>query len=166
MDCFPLAPETPHFRAATDRYATIHDEPVDAVRERFTAHADRDGYRGFTAVDDAGLVVGFVYGHVSRVGQSYHDRLRRALDGDAYQQWLTDTFELVELGVNADRRREGIATRLHDRVFDGVEQPTTVLTTEVANAPARSFYEGHGWEVVHEPFRVADTEMAVYGRRL
>lgn len=166
MDCLPLAPETPHFRAATDRYARIYEEPVDAVRERFVAHAARDGYRGFTEVDDDGLVVGFVYGHVSRVGQSYHDRLHRALDDDTYRRWLTDAFELVELGVDADRRREGIATRLHDRVLDGVEQTTTVLTTEAANASARSFYESHGWEVVHEPFRVADTEMAVYGRRL
>jgi hypothetical protein len=43
---------------------------------------------------------------------------------------------------------------------------TAVLTTEVDNHPARAFYEQRGWSVVHEPFRVADTEMAVYGRRL
>lgn len=166
MNFLPLAPDTPHFRAATDHYASIYGEAVEGVRERFAAHSERDGYRGFVAVDDAGLVVGFVYGHASRVGQSYHDRLRAALSTDDYRDWLTDGYELVELGVSADRRREGLGTALHDRAFDGVEQATAVLTTESTNEPARAFYERHGWSLVHEPFHVADTAMAVYGRHL
>jgi GNAT superfamily N-acetyltransferase len=166
MDCLPLSPGTPHFRAATDRYATIHGEPVESVRERFTAHTRFDSYRGFVAVDDAGRVVGYGYGHGSQVGQPYHDRLRETLDATTYDRWLTDCFELVELGVSELRRREGVATRLHERVFGGVERATTVLTTEADNEPARAFYESHGWSVVREPFRVVDTEMVVYGRRL
>ncbi|WP_255195254.1 GNAT family N-acetyltransferase [Halorarius litoreus] len=166
MELLPLAADTPHFRAATDLYGTIHGEPVEAVRERFRTHTEREGYRGFVAIGTSGHVVGFTYGHVSRTGQQYHDRLRAAVTDETYTRWLTDAFELVELGVEASQRRTGLGSALHDELFGGVGRATGVLTTESENAPARAFYEGHGWGVIHEPFHVADTEMAVYGRDL
>ncbi|MFC7234254.1 GNAT family N-acetyltransferase [Halosegnis marinus] len=166
MELLPLAPDTPHFRAALDLYEAVHGERPDSAGPRFRDHADHDGYRGVVALDDGGRVVGLAYGHDSKLGGEYHERLRGALPDALAAEWLRDAFELVELAVADGARRCGLGTRLTDAVLDGVKRGTAVLTTERDNDGAKAFYEATGWSPVHEPFVVAGVEMTVFGRAL
>ncbi|WP_075938045.1 GNAT family N-acetyltransferase [Halosegnis longus] len=165
MELLPLAPNTPHFHAALRLYEAIHGERPASTEPRFRAHADHTGYRGFVALDGQ-EVVGFTYGHDSKAGRDYHDQLHADMPRSVATEWLTDTFELVELGVAPDRRRTGLGTRLVDRLLEGVTRRRVILTTESDNHAAQSFYEQTGWEAVHEPFVVSGVDMTVYGRRL
>lgn len=166
MELLPLAPDTPHFRAALDLYEAVHGERPDSAGPRFRDHADHGGYRGVVAIADDGGVAGFAYGHDSKLGRSYHEKLRGALPDSLVGEWLTDAFELVELAVAPDARRDGLGTRLVDTVLDGVERANAVLTTERDNDDAKAFYEATGWSPLHEPFVVAGVEMSVFGRSL
>lgn len=59
-----------------------------------------------------------------------------------------DVLEVLDIAVAADRRREGIARRLLQRVaYDGHVLGATSISLEVAvsNAPARALYEGMGF---------------------
>ncbi|WP_255148889.1 GNAT family N-acetyltransferase [Halorarius halobius] len=165
MDLLPLAPETPHFRAATDLYGEVQGGDPGASRDRFERDAGRRDYRGFVGVED-GRVVGYVYGHASQVGQPYHDQLRETLPADVYEQWLPGGFELAELGVADDRRREGLGSELLGELLGGVDRGRAVLTTAADATAARAFYEHHDWTQVHGPFDVDDAEVTLYGRRL
>ncbi|MDZ7747073.1 MAG: GNAT family N-acetyltransferase [Halobacteriales archaeon] len=121
MELLPLAPDTSYFHAALRLYGDIHGERPTSTESQFRSHATHTGYRGFVAVDEQ-QVVGFVYGHDSKAGREYHDRLYTAVPDAVATEWLTDTFELVELGVASNRRRSGIASRLVDTLLDGVDQ--------------------------------------------
>lgn len=157
MYLVPLVPGTDAFERAIDCYWGIYEYSPHGRADRATAaatfarHADFPGYRGLVAVEGSSAA-GYAYGYSSRPGQYYHDRLRAALDEAAVERWLADCFEFVELGVAPYARRQGVGSRLHDALLAGVDHATSVLTTGVANAPARRFYDGKGWETVHEPF--------------
>ena len=45
-------------------------------------------------------------------------------------------------------RRRGIGGALHDALLDGVDAPTTVLSTQTDNEPAIALYTGRGWQVI------------------
>jgi len=50
--------------------------------------------------------------------------------------------------VRPDLRRQGIGGALHDAIFELVEAPTAVLSTQTDNEPAIALYERRGWEVI------------------
>lgn len=182
---------------AAECYRAAHEtsDPLKDVAARFERHATYPGWRGFVALadlDDAGTgsvegtsrvegtsnagtnrfdgtkdVVGYVYGYSSAADQRYHRQLRRSLPHHLSARWLTDCFELVELGVHPAHRRRGVATALHDAVLDGVEHNTAVLTTGVHNDAALALYTALDWVHLWEPFRFeGGSPMTVLGKRL
>lgn len=174
MEIRALTPDAALLDAAVECYRAAHGtpDPRPAVAARFERHATYPGWRGHVALadfdaDGTSRVVGYVYGYSSAPDQQYHRTLRDALPARTYDRWLTDCFEVVELGVHPAYRRQGLATRLHDAVLDGVPHRTAVLTTGVDNAPAQALYDRLGWVLVWEPF-VPDRgpEMVVLGKDL
>jgi GNAT superfamily N-acetyltransferase len=160
MELLSLVPGTPPFDGAVDCYRRVWGRDGAVA---FREHAEFPGYRGLAAVED-GRVVGYAYGYTSRPGQYYHEALRAVVPAGTYERWLTDCFELVELGVDPDERGRGLGGRLHDALLDGTGHATSVLTTGVDNDPARRLYEGRGWEALYEPFDPEGGEpMTVYG---
>jgi ribosomal protein S18 acetylase RimI-like enzyme len=124
----------------------------EASRDRLTdilpRHTARDGFRFVGAFEGEGLV-GFVYGYRGEAGQWWHDRVASALGPEASARWLgPGHFEFTELHVRAEHRRRGIGDSLHDAVFDGLDAPSAVLSTQTDNAPAIALYEKHDWAVV------------------
>lgn len=178
MDLRPLVPGTPHFERAVDCYWDIFGESPHGRPDRATAatmfrrHADYPGYRGLVAVSEppttgGGSVLGYTYGYASAPDQYYHEQLAGALGPDRAERWLSDCFELVELGVAPGARRRGVGGYLHDSLLAGVPSETSVLTTGVDNGPARSLYTDRGWVAVAEPFSVqGGPPMVVMGRDL
>lgn len=125
-------------------------EPEE-VAARLKRHAGYPGFRGLVAVQSY-QVVGFTYGYTSLPGQFYHEKLAAFLGPAETDRWLSDCFEYVELAVDPLARRRGLGRRLLTSLLEGLPHQTAVLTTQVANQPARSLYERDGWQVIRADF--------------
>jgi ribosomal protein S18 acetylase RimI-like enzyme len=116
-------------------------------------HARREGFRLCAAQSSEGdALVGFGYGFTGQAGQAWRDSLTLALDLPTRDPWLTDYFELAELGVSPAFQRQGIGGRLHDRLLAGLPHPRSVLTVRTNNEVAKQFYRRRGWLTLHEGF--------------
>jgi ribosomal protein S18 acetylase RimI-like enzyme len=121
----------------------------DRIDEILPRHATREGFRFLGAFDAEGPLVGFVYGYRGAPGQWWHDRVARALGRSGSKRWLPKGhFEFTELHVDPDRRRRGIGGALHDAIFEVIEAPTAVLSTQTDNDPAIALYEGRDWQII------------------
>jgi ribosomal protein S18 acetylase RimI-like enzyme len=123
-----------------------------SIKERLIKHSSYPGFRGFVCLSNKEEIVGFTYGYSSLTGQYYHDILAKELDSTAYQLWMKDCFELVELVVHPSYRNQGYAKWLVTELLKDVQNKTTVLTTQINNHSARKLYQGMGWTNVKEPF--------------
>ena len=120
----------------------------DRIDEILPRHSAREGFR-FLGAFDRDQLIGFVYGYHGAPGQWWHDRVAKALGNGGAQRWLPPGhFEFTELHVAPDRRREGIGGALHDAIFELVEAPTAVLSTQTDNEPAIALYESRRWQVI------------------
>lgn len=118
------------------------------IDEILPRHVTREGFRFLGAFADRRLA-GFVYGYRGGPGQWWHDRVAAALGPDGVERWLPpEHFEFTELHVRSEFRRRGIGGSLHDRLLDGVDAPTAVLSTQTDNEPAIALYLGRGWQVI------------------
>jgi ribosomal protein S18 acetylase RimI-like enzyme len=121
----------------------------DRIDDILPRHATRDGFRFLGAFGEDRRLAGFVYGYRGAPGQWWHDRVAKALGRAGTERWLPDGhFEFTELHVDPHRRREGIGGALHDAIFEIVDAPTAVLSTQTDNEPAIALYEGRRWQVI------------------
>jgi ribosomal protein S18 acetylase RimI-like enzyme len=119
------------------------------IDEILPRHAARNGFRFLAAFGHDERLAGFVYGYRGASGQWWHDRVARALGRRGAARWLPrGHFEFTELHVRPDLRRQGIGGALHDAIFELIDAPTAVLSTQTDNEPAIALYEGRGWEVI------------------
>ena len=138
---------------ALARRAEIAEIWPEASRDRLhdilPRHAARDGFRFRGAFDESGRLIGFVYGYRGAPGQWWHDRVAAALGFEGTARWLAaGHFEFTELHVRPEARRRGIGGALHDAVLEGLDAPTSVLSTQTDNEPAIRLYANRGWEVI------------------
>ncbi len=148
-----LAPEEvlgPRLSQIAEVWTWADEARIEDILPR---HVDRDGFR-FVAAEVEGRVAGFAYGYLGGAGQWWHDIVAASLDEQRRQLWLAPGhFELVELHVRAERRRQGIGGRLHDELLTGLDSPTAVLSTQTDNEAATRLYERRGWVTIAEPVR-------------
>jgi ribosomal protein S18 acetylase RimI-like enzyme len=124
------------------------DIPGTPLDEIVGQHLERDGFRFVAEEDDQGRLSGIAYGYQGSPGQWWHDRVATAMTAPQRGTWLRrGHFELVELAVRHDLRRQGIGGRLHDAVLEGERGPA-LLSTQVDNEPALALYRSRGWETV------------------
>ena len=138
---------------ALEHVAEIAEIWPEASRDRLNdilpRHAGRPGFRFRGAFDETGRLIGFVYGYLGAPGQWWHDRVAAALGEEGTARWLpAGHFEFTELHVRPEARRRGIGGALHDAVLEGLDSPTTVLSTQIDNEPAIRLYETRGWQVL------------------
>ncbi|HUY99137.1 MAG TPA: GNAT family N-acetyltransferase [Thermomicrobiaceae bacterium] len=168
----PFAADTRGLLAAARVYYMVWGEVdglsyVDAVTN-ISRHSRYPGFRGLLARNGAdGAVLGMVYGHTSRPGQWWHERVLPVLPGD-HADWLDDCLVVVELVVRGSYRRRGIGRELLRTVVRERPETRAALSTERDNLSARALYTSEGWQVLVDPMRfVPDTpEYVILGRTL
>jgi len=128
-----------------------HCEPpaaADRFRESLARHAVLPGFRAAAAWASGADLVGFGYGHTSRPGQWWHDRVVDALAPEAAARWLDEPFVVVDLAVRPRCRRRGIGGRLHDLLLEHLPHAAAVLSTRQDDAGAQRLYHGRGWQEI------------------
>ncbi len=133
-------------------YQQVWNTEDNSIRERVMRHAGYEGFRGFAALSDKGEVAGYAYGYSSLPEQYYHGLLSKEFNSAEYDEWLTDSFEFVEMAVHPSFRNQGLAKKLVNILVDAAAHHTAVLTTQHDNEPARNLYESLGWCVLKDCF--------------
>ncbi len=145
----PVSPGT----AAFDEYIKVFEEvfPEDAAaaREFLSRYAAYPSYRGLIARVE-GSCVGMVFGVEAFRGNWWVERVVEQVGED--HRALQDAFCLVDLGVLAPWRGQGIGQLLHDAALAAQPHPRAVLSTQVANTGAQGFYLRNGWRIIHPGF--------------
>jgi ribosomal protein S18 acetylase RimI-like enzyme len=161
-------------RHVVEVWASAHDLPRASPtrdefgRTRLRRHSARDDFR-FLGAFAGGELVGFVYGYTGAPGQWWYDRVARALDRDARKRWLDPGhFEFTELAVRPDFQGQGVGSRLHDRVLEGLGHQRALLSALADNRRVVGFYRHRGWQVVLERlrFEAGRPEFTIMGRTL
>ncbi|MEP6870846.1 MAG: GNAT family N-acetyltransferase [Anaerolineaceae bacterium] len=174
LEIVPLPTIGPLFEGAIRVYAEAFSQPPYCdpdrgreIRDRLRGeHSHRLGFRALAATDPAQRVAGMVYGYRGRNGQWWHDTVTRALPPDGALDWLSDSYELVELAVDPRFQRQGIATALVDALLEGRSERTCVLSTRT-DSDAHHLYSGLGFEFVAEmKFSAKGAPFYVMGLRL
>lgn len=157
VEIVPLIPDGPLFEGAIHAYAEAFNEPpyCDAdrgteVRDRLRGeHSRRSGFRALAALGPGNRVAGMVYGYRGLDGQWWHDTVSQALPKPQKQDWLSDSYELVELAVHPRCQRQGIATALVESLIEGRAERTCVLSTRT-DSDAHLLYSRLGFERIAE----------------
>ena len=133
----------------------VSDERVDDILSR---HTGRDAFTFLAALED-GHIGGFAYGYCGGPGQWWHDAVHAAMTPAQRKRWLRPGHvELAELHVAPAWRRRGLGGRLHDELLASYPaSPTSLLSTQIGNAPALALYEARGWAVVVPRLRFASS---------
>lgn len=153
----PLPTSGPLFEGAISVYSEAFALPPyndpdrgDEIRSRIhETHAERKGFAAWAAVDDGGGVDGMIYGYRGERGQWWHDAVVRAVDRATADDWLSDTYEVVEVAVRPDRQGQGIGAALIHRLLEGRAERTSVLSTRT-DSRAHHLYRRLGFEVITE----------------
>ncbi|HET9014580.1 MAG TPA: GNAT family N-acetyltransferase [Thermomicrobiaceae bacterium] len=155
----PFAADTPELLAAARVYYMVWGEVdglsyVDAVTN-ISRHSRYPAFRGLLARSGAdGPVLGMVYGHTSRPGQWWHDRVAPTLPPE-YADWLDDCLVVVELAVRGSYRRRGVGRALLREILRDRPEARAALSTERDNAAGRALYAAEGWQTLVASMRFA-----------
>jgi GNAT superfamily N-acetyltransferase len=164
----------PLFEGAIAVYGDAFAEPPysdpdrgQEVRRRIReVHFHREEYRAYAAVLDDAVVAGMTYGYRGRKGQWWHDEVRKRLSRQAYREWLSDCFELVELAVAPAWQGHGIGSALIGHLLQDRPERTSVLSTRL-DSRAHHLYRRLGFEeILTMPFVEDGALFYIMGKRL
>jgi ribosomal protein S18 acetylase RimI-like enzyme len=149
----PFSDASPYLEDALHIYlATWPDDP-EKIRAFLTRYAGYPDFCGRVALLDQ-QAIGMGFGHRSQPGDWWHDRVAKALGPD--HPALQNAWVLVELAVLPNHRGQGIGKALHQSLLSSQPCPRALLSTEVSNTRARSFYEGLGWRYIKNSFQFSE----------
>ena len=131
-------------------------------------HAAYPGFKGIAALAPSGEIAGYIYGTSTLPGQWWPDRIAAVIGRELAERLLYGSFNVTELGVRAEHRRLGLGIRLMRAVLAGLPHHHVTLSTECSNHPARTLYEGLGFDYLVERMYFAEggEEYAVLDRPL
>ncbi len=146
----------------------LTDDEIAVRRQIVLRHLTLPGVRalGATTADDR--LVGFVYGMPNDRGHWWSTVVEPYLRRGGHDDWLDDSFVIVELHVLPAYQGIGIGRRLITEITDPVSQPRTILSALDLESPARRFYRGLGYRDLAHPvhFPSARTPYTVMGAPL
>ena len=174
VEIVPLLPDGPLFEGAIRAYADAFSEPPycdpdrgNEIRDRLRGeHSRRSGFRALAALGPSRRVAGMAYGYHGLHGQWWHDTVSKALPRGQGDDWLGDSYELVELAVHPRCQRQGVASALIEELVAGRAERTCVLSTRT-DSGAHLLYARLGFEMIAEmPFSAKGALFYIMGLRL
>ena len=124
-----------------------------AEAEAFGTLVERDsrrpGFDAFAARDEAGAIVGIVYGYDTpeRAPEgAWWSRLLGAVGREAAREWILGQFAFCWFAVHPDAQGQGTGAALYDAMMARVRTPRAWLVTHGECSPARGMYDRRGWE--------------------
>src|SRR5690348_16979296 len=105
---------SPYLEDAVRVYLATWPSDPEEIRAFLTRYAGYPDFCGRVALVEQ-QVIGMGFGHRSRAGDWWHDRVARALGQDHPE--LQDAWVLVELAVLSDYRGQGIGKALHQALL-------------------------------------------------
>ncbi|OXT18201.1 hypothetical protein B9K06_06755 [Bacillus sp. OG2] len=153
---------------AASLYNLVWYKEDQSFLERLMRHGSYDGFQGELAYEGDARLAGFVYGYYSQKGQYYRGLIEKELSEEEALTWLEDCFEVVELAVHPESRKQGIGRLLEQRLLGEVSNKTAILTTQRDNFAALQLYRSLGWIAIKESFFPDQTGTAyvIMGKRL
>ncbi|MFJ2808941.1 GNAT family N-acetyltransferase [Kitasatospora sp. NPDC087271] len=129
--------------------APYGEGPTDVERafRRFRSPARRRGFRA-AIVFDGDTVVGMAYGCPLSADTGWWDTLIDPVPENLGHEDGKRTFGLFELAVRPRWRRQGVATRTHRVLIEGVDNARVMLNTRPEGAAARASYRAWGYRRV------------------
>lgn len=127
-------------------------------RAAYLRHADQPGYTAFGAYDGERLV-GLAYGHVNAPGQWWYEQIAAQMQDNGLQEWLDESFVLVEIHVLPAHQGNGYGRTLLSRLLQDRRERRVMLSTETRDTPAHQWYRRLGFVDLLPDFRFATTEV-------
>lgn len=127
------------------------DNAATTRRDIFREHARRRGLVALGAFDGPTLV-GFCYGFPGTSSSWWYRQVRPHLAVAGNEDWLTSSFELVELHVLPEYQRRCLGRQLLCSVCAGSDLPRVILSTPMGAAAARRLYTRLGFRDLTGPF--------------
>ncbi len=162
----PLTLGSPHFEAAIRVYTTVFLREWEPSLALFSEQARRRDFRGSVALVD-GTVIGMGFGARAEAGHYWYDGIAEQVGAD--HPALQQAWNLVELAVVADYRRQYIGTSLVDVLLAAQPCSRALLSVIVGNTTARQFYERRDWKYLHLGLTFATAphkQYAIMGREV
>lgn len=146
----PFDSDSPYFLPAVRVYMQVFQQANEASSRQFVEkYAAYPDWHGRVALHD-GKVIGIAFGARALSGNWWYERVARRVGRD--HPALHEAWVLIELGVLADYRNQGIGGQLHDIVVAAQPYRRLLLSTQVSNHGARRFYERRDWDYLHPGF--------------
>ena len=170
----PLPTRGPLFEGAIAVYGEAFAQPPyndpdrgAEIRTRMLdVHGVRKGFRAFVAVSEGERVVGMIYGYHSAPGQWWRDTVAKAIGRDLEREWLSDSYEVVEVAVAPAWQGRGVGRALIWELLQGREEATSVLSTRT-DSRAHELYSRLGFETISTmAFAPRGALFHVMGKRL
>ncbi|MEV7924602.1 MULTISPECIES: GNAT family N-acetyltransferase [unclassified Kitasatospora] len=129
--------------------APYGEGPTDVERafRRFRSQARRRGFRAAIAFD-GDTVVGMAYGYPLSADTGWWDTLIDPVPENPRHEDGKRTFGLFELAVRPRWRRQGVATRMHRVLIEGIDSARVMLNTRPEAVAARASYRAWGYRRV------------------
>jgi len=161
---------TPYADASVEVFGLAMGAPAAELRSRqaiVLRHLGRPGFAAVAGLDD-GRLVGFGYAYPGETGQWWHDIVATALDREHAANWLSDSFEIVELHVRPEAQGTGLGRRLLTTLLADAPGCTAVLSTGDRDSRARRLYRSMGFVDLLTAFQFPGREepYCVMGRPL
>ena len=170
----PLPVRGPLFEGAIRVYGDAFAEPPysdpdrgEEIRGRMQElHRHRQGFNALVAVLPGDEVVGMTYGYNGGPGQWWHDTVLKALPAKLAADWLSDSYELVEIAVSPSHQSRGVGSALIRQLLEARSERTCVLSTRT-DSRAHELYRRHRFEMITEMvFAPRGAPFYVMGKRL
>jgi GNAT superfamily N-acetyltransferase len=129
----------------------LTDDEIAVRRQIVLRHLGQPGVRALGATTGSGRLVGFVYGMPNDRAHWWSTVVEPYLRRTGTDQWLDDSFVVVELHVLPGHQGIGVGGRLITGLTGPVGQPRTILSALDLDSPARRFYRGLGYQDLAHP---------------
>src|SRR4051794_34154237 len=142
---------------------------VAALASDPTPRSATVGPPGAVGMNESARLVGIAYGQPGARGQWWHDTVVSALPDHVAREWLSDTFEVVELHVLPEYQGSGLGRQLLRELLAGCGRRTAALSAlELPDSPARRLYASEGFVPLLRQFTFngSGTPYAVLVKRL